>query len=576
MKALEHWYELNALRGWSPRARWLMGLEDTYRGNLYASLRYVYERSDGSYAGLADWSPSRTSSGCYIPASQRQPGIQAGALSDKVDRLVQLLVGEERGVVVKLTNNADQTSTDNADLEELRRVLDEDVQLWHLLQLPVLDLVVKGSGCFGFARPDPDGPFLGVYLGTEWCDVVFASQVKNAKARKLAEGLAMIPEMQQHLAQDDDGWHLVAPEGAKPLDLAFLRYQYRWDEEVPIQENGTATKTVINWIRRDYLPNVIAEYKPQHLEEDQSPPLEFTFIPEASKPHNWGVLPLVWVVPPGTIPGEMDGESLLTRPVRDMAAAMDYALSHIGDSHAFNASGLLTIINAMVRGRPADQQNQGTPGSADIPTDAGGVLHLMGDGADAKLLETSGQAITTGLELLKELDRMIQARTGMVEPPAEQAGGVMSGVALERMMERLIGKVNAYRRPVGHAVRTFIRKLITVVEAVSLLRGMGEGARAMIEWPKLVEQTAEDVQAWATAFGSALAQGLLPKAEAVRQFAQKIAYDGDPEELVKAVEQEAEEAVAAAMRIAQQGPAGDTPPEDEEDPTPPDEDPEDT
>ena len=554
MKALEQWYECNALRGWNPRAQWLLGLEDSYRGCLYAALRSVYERSDGSYAGLADWSPARTSSGCYIPAAQRQPGVQAGLLADKVDRLVQLLAGAERGVVLRLANDAEETSADNADLAELDRILREDIQLWHLSQLPALDLVVKGSACFGFSLPRPDGPFNGLYLGTEWCDVVYASQTMGAKARKYASGLAQLPGMEQHLGQDDDGWYLMPPPDARPLDLAFVRYQYRWDEEVNINDNGTATQTVVNWLRRDYLPNVIAEYQPVSLLEEEMPPVEFVHQPEASEPHNWGVIPLVWMVPMGTVPGEMDGPSLLTRPVRDMATQADYALSFMGDSHAFNSSGLLTIINAQVRGRRADMQATGAPSiyDADIPTDAGGLLELDGeDGAQAMLLETSGRAMDTGLQLLKELDRMIQQRTGVVEPPPEEAGGALSGTAMERLMQRLIGKANEYRGPFGHAIKEFVAKLLHVAQRMGRLSQAGEGAKAMVEWPKIVEQTADDVLAWANAFGTANEKGLLPQDEAVRQFAQKIGYDGDSEVLVEAVRAEADQAVMRAMEMVQ-------------------------
>lgn len=565
MRALEHWFELNALRGWNPRAAWLLGLEDSYTGDLYASLRSVYEHSNGAAQGLADWSPSRTASGCYIPASKRAPGVSAGMLGDKVDRLVQLLVGEERGIVVKITDDAQaadssgkaSTSADNPAMDELERVLDEDVALHHLLQLPVLDLIVKGSGVFGFARPEADGPFVGVYLGTEWCDAVFASQVKNGKARAIAHGLAEIPELRRHLGQDSDGWHLIAPKGAKPLDLAFVRYQYRWDEEVAREPNGTATKTIINWIRRDYLPNVIGEYKPVRLEEDQTPPVAFDFIPGASTPHNWGLIPLVWLTPSGTIPGQMDGRSLLTRPVRDMAMAADYALSFLTDSHAFNSAGLLTIINAQIRGVRADMADDGRDfGAADVPTDAGGVLHLDGDNADAKLLESAGAPIDNGIAVLRELESMIQARTGVQEPPADSAKGALSGTAMERLMQRLIGRVNSYRRPVATGVKAFVGKLVQVARLTAAIAGLSETAHATTEWPRIVEQTADDVQAWANAFGLALEKGLLPRDEAVRQFAQRIHYDGDLEELVAAVRADDEAAVAAALKMAQTGPGG--------------------
>ena len=553
MKSLEQWYECNALRGWNPRAQWLLGLEDSYRGNLYAALRAVYERSDGTYQGLANWSPSRTSNGCYIPAAQRQPGVQAGLIADKVDRLVQLLVGAERGMVLRLKNAAGETTTDNDALAELDDILRDELQLWHLGQLPALDLVVKGSACFGFSLPDPDGSFHGAYLGTEWCDVVFASQVKGAKARKIATDLATLPGVAEQLAQDDDGWHLVAPMDAAPLDLAFVRYQYRWDEEVAINDNGTATQTVINWLRRDYLPNAILEYQPVSLLEDELPPISFTYLPEQSEPHDWGIIPLVWMVPMGTVPGEMDGPSLLTRPVRDMATQADYAMSFMGDSHAFNSSGLLTIINARVRGRRADMQATGDPSiyDADIPTDAGGLLELEGEnGANAMLLETSGRAMDTGLQLVRELDKMIQQRTGVVEPPPESAGGALSGTAMERLMQRLIGKANEYRGPYAHGIKQLVAKLLYVAERIGRVTGAGDGARAMVEWPKIVEQTADDVLAWATAFGTAAERGLLPQAEAVRQFAQKIGYDGDAEELVAQVAADEDAAVARALEMA--------------------------
>ncbi len=525
---------LSPLRGLSPRQRRLL--------DLRAHVEHT------QYEDLLPWAPAVKMVGgraVLIPAIERKPGIRLGLAAQQVRSLVDRLVGEGADPAIHLD---DPSTPDDEGAEGVtsprvaivEQALGEDgLDLVASLSIPAQDLAVCGSFNVGLHWPEGAAWPELVHLDPEWAEPIYASQVKTARARAIAEDLADRAGL--IMPGDEDGPHLPVPDGARSQDIAFLRYEWPTDEAAA---DGGQTQTTDRriWRRRDYLPDAIVEY--EHVEVSASTEARPAFVPLETEPHMWGVVPLVWIPAPMARAGDVDGPSLLSDPLTSIAVAADYTRSRENDAVAVNCAPILALIDLALRGESAGAITSGGP--VEVPTDAGAVLELesIGSGGRAgevKLLEMSGEAPKAARDHADSLVDDAAALTGIVRHDPADAGIAQSGASRRIMLEPTIKAVAAYRGVMGKGLRQFVRVLVKVLRARGVLDGDVDGS---VKWPKQVSLTANDLLALAQALTTASGGPVLSQASAVPAYAQGAEIEDAPGELAR-VERDAMAALAA-------------------------------
>ena len=531
----------NALRGLQPRTAELLDRQAWFEGTNYDHLWpwepfYGVVHRDGSGAhhhgrhqhghhhrheadGPIKYRPKRT----------RAPGVQCGLVREKVDRIRQEVTGDDRWATI----------TPAAEAETF-----ETLDARQAMALPVQDLALKGSGVIGFLA-NKDGTLESRYLETEWCDAIFINQTHQERARALADeyrdmfddaelaklGLPPAPVTRRDPA-------LPAPEMGEGLDLAHLRYEWRRDEEVRREHH---TETVITWFRRDYLPNVTIEYEPIVVHDsDQQVRGWEPVLP--LEPHEFGVVPFVWMRPEGTRPGDMDGPALINRQFLSVAKAADYSEAFRQSAYEYNAFPRISLHDAKLidefSANPEGRTNRNVPLG-----DPGALLRTATSGKDGsspgpKLMETNGSAIKVGLDHSAKLRDHADRLSGLREFDQSEAAGALSGVALERMAAPRIAVIKSYRGIVGDTWQLLWEK------ALFALGKPTADAELLIVWPRVLELSAEDALSWATLFTALRAGGLMTLKTAVTRMQTLLGVPAaDIEAELVELEKEAEEAV---------------------------------
>lgn len=489
-----------AYRGWAPRQQRVLDLWSAYLGTHYDA--------------RLPWQPDTTSGGKKIPREHRKPRVQLGTLGTIADRLRDRLTGEGRFCTV---------STTDAGLDAAL----EAVRLRVAVSTPVLRAIVQGSAgiALHYQRPEGgEGRWMPVLLATEWCSVIFAAQVDTALARRFAADLR---ESGVPVPDGDDGEpRLPMPVDAAPEDVIFVRYQYRYDDEDAQSQVGRSDAVV--WTRTDYLADAVVTYQDVSLTPTASAPVGFTV--DNVEPLAWGLCPVAWLRSPGAEPGQQDGPSAFTPAVRSQAEAADYAASYGADGSVGAADPNLWMND--VRDVVGDLNIEAGGSSSDIGTRDIIVTQSDPSGTPkVELIETSGEGAKTAAESAERLANGAKSAAGLVEWTSETATGVLSGVALERLMEPTFGRVRLWRTAVGAFVRDFVELLMWARSAEE------SGAVVAIpdpQWPALQPPTPADVQAWATAYGTAAGQGLLSSEDAARMFAEALGLDAADEVAARA------------------------------------------
>lgn len=481
----------------------------------------------------------------YRPKRTRAPGVQCGLVREKVDRIRQEVTGEDRWATITAT--AEQETFDTLDARQA-------------MALPIQDVALKGSGVIGFLVNE-DGTLESRYLETEWCDAIFVNQVHQGRARALAvEYRDMLPSgelAKLNLPPTPETLRdpaLMAPEIGEGLDLAHLRYEWRRDEEVKREHH---TETVITWFRRDYLPNMTIEYEPIVVKDsDQQVRGWEPVLPLV--PHDFNVVPFVWMRPEGTRPGDMDGPALITRQFLTVATAADYSEAFRHSAYEYNAfphismhdAKLIDEFNANPEGRTNRNQPLGDPGHI-VRTATSGK---DGSSSGIKLLETDGNAIKVGLEHSAKLRDHADRLTGLREFDQSEAAGALSGAALERMAAPRIAVIKAYRSIIVDTLNLLWKKALFALKKTA-------DPELDIVWPQVLPLSAEDAAQWATVYTALLAGGLITQATAVTRMLGMLGVL-DIEAEITQLEKEAKE--EPKLPPAPPG-TGDDPPDDDDD-----------
>lgn len=473
--------ELNRHRGLSPRQQRLLHLESVYEGT--------------QYAGLAPWRPSvGMVNGVMqpIPCEAREPIILGGLAREKVDKLMDRLVGEGRLPSIVGLSDA------------MNKIVTEDIDLVEALYLPILDLVVKGAGCLGFARLGASR-YEPIYLDPTWCEPIMVSQVRGTRAFQIAAELRDLgvslpaPARGDALAYSPDAWL---------DDLAFLRHEWVEEQEVASSPGGQPGTTEIWRFRRDYLPHVIVEYEHVRILSGDTAIPKWR-LSERPRPHNWGTVPLVWVRNRGARPKDADGPSFLTPFLLSLDKATDRVESMKDDAVVDTCWPQLTEIDVRDQVAELNMAN----GITDVMSSSSSEVRRyrsQGSSPHVGYLEVSGAGVEAARKHLEDIDKRAERVTGIVDVDAE--GGVLSGTALERRLEPTVAKVMAYRSRVGELLTVFVTKIGLVA---------GEDVSAMeLQWPRVIQPTPEEIAQTATSLSTA-AGGVpvLSQETAVEMFA---------------------------------------------------------
>lgn len=512
--------EQSARRGFTARQSRLLDLEAVYEGTQYDD--------------LLPWEPAtRVIGGVerFVLCCERKPAIQVGIVTDKVDKLLDRLVGEGR--VPTLVEVPDGIET----------VLVEQVGIADILLLAAKDLIVKGAAAAGFARL-PDKRFEPLILDVTWCEPIFVAQAGDRRAFEIRDELA---EMGIALPASAEGDALAVPPGAESHDLCFLRYEYPFTRDE--RDGSTATKTKHYRRRVDYLPHAIIAYEDVPVDEHNVdvPP---AWKPLPVRPHNWGVVPIAWARSRGARPGESEGPSLITSAVESLARAMDYAESMKHDAVKLVAWPQLAEIDLDNIVDRINAENSLDGRVAATPSSPAAVLRYrsrIGMKGDVKILETTGSGIEAARKHVDDLRGHADRVTGVLEHDQSEAAGALSGTALERMLEPTIARVNAYRAALGAMLVTLAKKIGVVMRE--------DASKASVRWPRVVAMTPADLQAAAQALSTAAGgAAVISQKTAVELFA-KLAELPDAEDELARLEEDADTAMQRAREALASKPA---------------------
>lgn len=506
---MDDFLALNKLRGFTPRQRRLLELESVYLGTQYKGLPHWSE----------DYGPDPVSGlNRQLRGDEKEPTLKAGVIEEKVGRLISLLVGEGRFPTLKVPDDFADT------LRQL--TLNESVRG------PTRDIIVKGSGALGFVVLDGNR-VEALQLRPEWCEPIFVSKVGRPRAGQIADELAAAGvSLRAPRSSRESLW---TPDGAESHDLAFLRYEYVYHEEQAVTD-GASQSTNVAWrVRTDYTPDAIIEYEDVRVygETEKAAAWVVAEIIE----HKWGVVPVVWARALDAEQGEPEGPSLIGESLRTLAEAADRMLTRKDDSAAVIASPKPYTIN--LQDLVADvNTDSGQP--AGWLARSGEVLMFQSAGTKAGaigLLEPTGKGPEVAKAHLDDLLAHAQRVSGVIAHDPQQSAGVQSGVALERMMEPTIARVNDYRVPVAAMLVTLIRKLSIAMGKAPIT--------AQVQWPPVIALTAADQLALAQALTTATGGPVLSQETGVRMFAAHAEID-DPEAEVALVQAGVEQAMAQA------------------------------
>lgn len=502
---------LNKLRGLTPRQQRLLELEAVYHSTQYAGLPPWEQETIRDEGGVRQ-----------LCGHEREPRLKAGIVEEKVETLLDMLVGEGRFPDLDIED------------EDLKTKV-EDVSLAKRLRGPVRDIIVKGSGALAVGLVEGE-QIEAQHLRSEWCEPIFVAKAGSPRAFEIADELTDLEVALPGPRSDREA--LWVPDGARSDDLVWLRYEYVYHDEAAATHG--AKKKVRWWRRVDYGPTVTVLYEDVQVYETSQVVPQWR-VAEVIQ-HGWGVVPVAWARSADAEEGEPDGPSLVTEALRSIAEAADRALTRKDESVATvsNPKGYTIDLEDLVanvnleRGLPAGWRASSTE-----------VLHFQSTGekeGKIGLLEPTGKGPESAKahfdDLVSQADRVSRVLTH--DP--QRVAGVQSGTALERMMEPTIQRVGTLRTPVEELLKTWIS---------IAARGLGkEPPEVWIQWPPIIRPTVTDIQTLATALSAALSNQLISHDTAVRLFATMAGID-DPDAEVEAVLKESKDA-EKAMQAARE------------------------
>lgn len=255
------------------------------------------------------------------------------------------------------------------------------------------------------------------------------------------------------------------------------------------------------WFVRDYGPDAEVTYLPVR-ESDWNPAQgfihdgEFEPWPGEIYEHALGYVPGVWI---RNLSGgaEPDGESTFA-PAIPNAIEIDYTLSQAGRGARYNSAPqlfikgqILNFDNEVVRG-PSFYIH----GAPDHRDENGAMV----GGADAKLLEVSGQGAKSALDIAEKLRDMALEQIAASRKNPDRMKGPLSGIAMQYLDEESDNLVMELRTSYGdQGALPLIRRLVSVMQPDADVSGL------ILQWPRLFQPTPDEILTLVTALRQAVA-----------------------------------------------------------------------
>lgn len=445
--------------------------------------RKFAEQSARYWGRQYDHLPEYNTDDKQLKLREKRPAAVIRMTAAAVDTVNAYLFGEERGptfVVDSLDADAFGIVEDDPEaLAEASRLLAQTIRETRLAaRMPELGRLGLLHGTVGLAGHQTESE-------RQWSEVLrlaVAYPTFGADDRALAEV--------NDLEEDD-----------------LLKLDEYW-----LEEKTTPEGTIYVLHRRTMTTTQTIEYVSITVEnpaELKLADLEWIEDGEKTTTHDLGLVPAVWIQS-RPVTGSQDGAPLVTAAEWGIEDEFSYTLTQIGRAVRYNSEPTAVFTDA--------QNIEGVDGDGGrVCLRRGGSASIMLSSADDKnakveLLEMNGAGQDAALAYLDALRRAWQDVTRVIEHDPARAAGVMSGVALERMMAPLVALVGSYRASYGPRLSRWLELMLRVRDA-----DMRVSIKAT--WPRVIPLSPVDISALSVTVGQLYDQGLITLKTAVEMLA---------------------------------------------------------
>jgi hypothetical protein len=453
----------------SERFKRLDALDRLRKGTFYDHIKVPFDQeSDGTN---------------YIPLRSRRPAVIWNGAKLLVDQLSGLLFGDEQMPIVR-TYDGEEPSEQDQNAERGIQHLVETLSLDAIMD-EITETASSGSAAVVVRGMADKEPFIEIIPGKE-CKPTFDPKNPN----KLVKVEQIYPTTGTDLAElgydikeenlKEDYWFRIVIDGTDEI-----RYEPMLDQRYQLLGQIIDGKKV-EWI----------------VDEDNS------------APHEWPVIPVVWIKAPKG--NRIDGDCLY-ESIADILVEIDYDLSQVGRGYRYTADPMLAMKRGELRqgATPAGYENEKTQRDSKgaIIKSPTNVIDVE-PGGEAKLLEISGKGLQSASEYIKQLREWGLEICGGMKSDAENSKGPESGRALEMLFQSLILVVKRWRVAIGNkGFVPLVRLLLIGIErgiiAVEGVEKVPSTTVMRLVWPQWMTPSGADLlasaQAWQTlAGGSAM------------------------------------------------------------------------
>lgn len=294
---------------------------------------------------------------------------------------------------------------------------------------------------------------------------------------------------------------------ARELGLAFDDL-LELDEVWRTYDEDALGQTVETWRRRTWTVEETIEYAPIPGPIRRAEELAWEVDVEASVRHDLGFVPAEWI---SNLPvtDDIDGAPVVDLPEFELEDEINYTLSQTGRGIRYNQEPTLALINAALD--KSEVLKRGSHQTLDLKPDR----HLgEGVSASAQLLEMQGEGSRVAMEYVQKLaDFFYQCARVVIHDP-DRAGGVLSGVALQRVKEPMLALIDEIRPQYGHGIARALAKALAA-------QGVARygAAQVSVSWPQIVEPTLDDVLTLVTLLREARDAGWVTRKTVLQRLA---------------------------------------------------------
>jgi hypothetical protein len=390
------------------RVKYLAALDRVRDGSIYDLLPYPFTTE---FDGQEE----------YVEMVQRRPSVKYALAKIVVDETATLTFGEGHAPYVRIYNPFDPDAVKSDPkakklaqiIEFIRHVTSMDAVMFECIQKGS-----SGSVCAIIKITDKGKPWIRVVSG-QFLTPTFSENDPNE--------LILLEEIYKTTYSE------LIKHGYNPAELGQDPTQ--WIE--PTAEYWMNIQLDKQKEQR-MVPLKRSEIERLGKPKDGEPGKVYEWVPDAARtyPHTWGEVPALW--------GrnlhereEVDGPSTYSDLI-DNGIEIDYIMSQVGRGYKYT----MDPITAVKQG-DLDTRIPGGLYKGDEPGASGGVRTPartldVPPGGDAKLLEITGQGLSSAREWVKMLREYSLEVVSAMKSDQEHAGGAQSGRALELLYQALV------------------------------------------------------------------------------------------------------------------------------------------